>query len=341
MSMTSPWPALDYEAWSATCDTLHAHTQVLGKLAVDARAARAAAPARGAAADRARLGDARRCRRPTARARSSSPSTCTPTRPSPSTATGARSASRSRPTGRSARSRASCCEAVRGARRRRSRSTRRRRRCRGASRSTRTTSTRPTTPGRSRRYFAAATQAALVLAAFRAPYRGRSTPGQRLVGLVRPRRQPVLRACRPTRRPTTSSCATRWTRRRSPSAGGRATRATARPPSTPTPTRRRRASPTRRSRPRPRAGTTRSASTSSTGTTSSPPPTRTRSALEFARSAFRHACPVCGWDPALAASAEGTPPPRGLRTRQRLSRRRPRTGTTRCRRRRAGPAGRA
>jgi hypothetical protein len=33
------------------------------------------------------------------------------------------------------------------------------------------------------------------------------------------------------------------------------------------------------------------------------------SALEFARSAFRHACVVCGWDPALAASAEGNPPP--------------------------------
>jgi len=32
-------------------------------------------------------------------------------------------------------------------------------------------------------------------------------------------------------------------------------------------------------------------------------------ALEFARSAFRHACMVCGWDEALAASAEGTPPP--------------------------------
>jgi Family of unknown function (DUF5996) len=31
--------------------------------------------------------------------------------------------------------------------------------------------------------------------------------------------------------------------------------------------------------------------------------------LEFARSAFRHACTVCDWDPALAASAEGTPPP--------------------------------
>ena len=33
MSMISPWLSLDYDAWSATCDTLHAHTQVLGKLA--------------------------------------------------------------------------------------------------------------------------------------------------------------------------------------------------------------------------------------------------------------------------------------------------------------------
>jgi hypothetical protein len=32
-------------------------------------------------------------------------------------------------------------------------------------------------------------------------------------------------------------------------------------------------------------------------------------ALDFARSAFRHACLVCDWDPALSASAEGTPPP--------------------------------
>ena len=32
-------------------------------------------------------------------------------------------------------------------------------------------------------------------------------------------------------------------------------------------------------------------------------------ALEFARSAFRHACLVCDWDPALPASAEGIPPP--------------------------------
>jgi hypothetical protein len=32
-------------------------------------------------------------------------------------------------------------------------------------------------------------------------------------------------------------------------------------------------------------------------------------ALDFARSAFRHACLVCEWDPALPDSAEGTPPP--------------------------------
>ena len=31
--VSTGWSALPYEAWSATCDTLHAHTQVLGKLA--------------------------------------------------------------------------------------------------------------------------------------------------------------------------------------------------------------------------------------------------------------------------------------------------------------------
>jgi hypothetical protein len=39
----------------------------------------------------------------------------------------------------------------------------------------------------------------------------------------------------------------------------------------------------------------------------SPEPAAT--ALAFARSAFRHACAVCEWDPPLAASAEGDPPP--------------------------------
>src|ERR1022692_1088329 len=32
-------------------------------------------------------------------------------------------------------------------------------------------------------------------------------------------------------------------------------------------------------------------------------------ALEFAQSTFRHACAACAWDPQLAASAAGTPPP--------------------------------
>src|SRR5438477_482142 len=31
--MSAQWPALPYEGWRDTCDTLHAHTQVLGKLA--------------------------------------------------------------------------------------------------------------------------------------------------------------------------------------------------------------------------------------------------------------------------------------------------------------------
>ena len=39
----------------------------------------------------------------------------------------------------------------------------------------------------------------------------------------------------------------------------------------------------------------------------SPDPRAT--ALEFARSAFRHACLVCDWDPGLARSAEPDPPP--------------------------------
>jgi hypothetical protein len=31
--MSVEWRSLNYEQWSGTCDTLHAHTQVLGKLA--------------------------------------------------------------------------------------------------------------------------------------------------------------------------------------------------------------------------------------------------------------------------------------------------------------------
>src|ERR1700704_3619388 len=33
--MSPSWPSVSYEDWTATCDTLHAHTQVLGKLAAE------------------------------------------------------------------------------------------------------------------------------------------------------------------------------------------------------------------------------------------------------------------------------------------------------------------
>src|ERR1700692_863176 len=32
--MSPDWPSVSYDEWSETCDTLHGHTQVLGKLAV-------------------------------------------------------------------------------------------------------------------------------------------------------------------------------------------------------------------------------------------------------------------------------------------------------------------
>jgi hypothetical protein len=35
VSRSGVWPPLSYAQWNATCDTLHAHTQVLGKLAVE------------------------------------------------------------------------------------------------------------------------------------------------------------------------------------------------------------------------------------------------------------------------------------------------------------------
>ena len=49
--------------------------------------------------------------------------------------------------------------------------------------------------------------------------------------------------------------------------------------------------------------------TCSSGPTSSPPEDPHGLAVSFARQAFLHACVTCGWDPDLAASAEGTPPP--------------------------------
>ena len=81
-------------------------------------------------------------------------------------------------------------------------------------------------------YFVAATAAAQVLAAFRAPFgdaRHRSTRG----GVRSTSRYTSTRVCRPIPRPTTSSCATLEMRSRSRSAGGRGIRSTAGRPSSP------------------------------------------------------------------------------------------------------------
>ena len=158
-------------------------------------------------------------------------------------------------------------------------------------------------------YFAAATQAALVLAAFRAPYRGRSTPVNAWWGSFDlavnlfsglpadpPSNDFIMRNAMDAQ-----EVAVGWwpgdarhgkaafLRVRAPGAG-----------------RLRADGPFPASAP---VGTLAWASTSWTGTTSAPSPDPRAAALEFARSAFRHACAVCAWDPGLAASADGTPPP--------------------------------
>ena len=157
-------------------------------------------------------------------------------------------------------------------------------------------------------YFEAATRAALVLAEFRAPYRGRNTPVNAWWGSSTSP-SASSRASPPSRRRTTSSCATRWTHRTSPSAGGLATPTTPRLPSTPTHTRRQ----TRFSDGKVSPATAHWDAELGLyvldwdDVLASADPHA--AALEFARSVFAHACTVCEWDPTLAASVDGTPPP--------------------------------
>ena len=172
--MPSNWPVLTYEDWSATCDTLHAHTQVLGKLA-----ATLAPPEPQLQHAALRL---------TARGWETLPL------PAPDgsgalvvaldlhthEAVAEHSDGRARrvalapdrPVGAVTRE---LLAAVRDSGVR-SRSIRRRRRCRGASPLDEDEEHATYDAGQVATYLAAATRAALVLAAFRAPYRGRSTP---------------------------------------------------------------------------------------------------------------------------------------------------------------------
>ena len=91
--MSVSWPTLSYPQWQATCDTLHAHTQVLGKLA-----AKLAPPEpqlqHAALRLTARGWETLPLPAPDRSGSLSSGWTCTPTRRWPSTATGAPSASR-------------------------------------------------------------------------------------------------------------------------------------------------------------------------------------------------------------------------------------------------------
>jgi Family of unknown function (DUF5996) len=163
-------------------------------------------------------------------------------------------------------------------------------------------------PGEVARYFAAATQAALVLAAFRAPYRGRSTPVNAwwgsfdlavslFSGLAAdpPSQDFIMRNAMDSQ-----EIAVGWW---------------------PGDARHGKAAFYAFAYPAPEGykGATLSPAAArwdpdlgeyildSEDVAAEPDPRA--AALEFARSAFRHACVACEWDMALAASAEGKPPP--------------------------------
>jgi Family of unknown function (DUF5996)/SnoaL-like domain len=163
-------------------------------------------------------------------------------------------------------------------------------------------------PDRVTSYFAAATQAALVLAAFRAPYRGRATPVNAWWGsfdlavslfsglpAVPPSNDFIMRNAMDAQ-----EVAIGWWPG-GPAYGKAAFYGYAHPA------------------PEGFADATLSPTTARwdaalgeyilewDSVCSSPDPLAT--GVEFAHSVFRHACEVCDWDPVLLASAEGRPPP--------------------------------
>ena len=60
------WGGVSYETWSETCDTLHAHTQFLGKLAVALAPPEPQLQHAALRLTARRMGDSSRCRRRTA-----------------------------------------------------------------------------------------------------------------------------------------------------------------------------------------------------------------------------------------------------------------------------------
>lgn len=305
-SVSTYWPAVSYDSWNETCDTLHAHTQVLGKLAV------ALAPPEPQLQHAALRLTARGWETASLPAPDGSGALVVTLDLRTHEATVEHSGGRServplapdRPVGEVTRQVLAACSALGGP------------------------VTIDPTPqevpwtvpldedgdhtryetGRVESYFAAATQAALILAAFRAPFRGRSTPVNAWWGsfdlatnLFSGQRADPPSADFITRNAMDAEeVAVGWW---------------------PGDARYGRAAFYAYAHPK-QAGFA--------GATMDPASTRwdevlgeyildwddvralpdpQAAALAFARSVFRHACQVCDWDPDLAATAEAHPPP--------------------------------
>jgi Family of unknown function (DUF5996) len=306
--MSSQWPALPpYESWSATCDTLHAHTQVLGKLAV------AMAPPEPQLQHAALRLTARGWETLPLPARDSSAALVVALDLRSHEAVAEHNDGRvrrvaltpDRPVGEVTRDVLEAVSELAGA----------------------VVEIDPTPqevswtvpldedhqhasydPDQVAPYFAAATRAALVLAAFRAPYRGRSTPVNAWWGSFD--LAVDLFSGLPADPPSNDFITRNAMDEQQVAVGW-----------WPGDVRYGKAAFYAYAHPAPDGFA---------GATLSPPAARwdgtlgeylldwddVRSArdphafaLDFARSAFRHSCLVCGWDPALPASAEGTPPP--------------------------------
>ena len=304
--MSGDWSTLAYEEWSATCDTLHAHTQVLGKLAV------ALAPAEPQLQHAALHLSARGWETGLLPAPDGSGALVVALDLRSHEAIVEHSGGRvhrvalapDRPVGEVTRE---VLEAVRSVG--------------GAVEINPTPQEVPWSvpldqdhehtrydPGQVDSYFAAATRAALILAAFRAPYRGRSTPVNAWWGSFD--LAVSLFSGSPADPPSDDFIMRNAMNAQEVAVGW-----------WPGDRRYGNAAFYAYAHPAPAAFAT---------ATLSPPaahwnaelgeyildwdevcasPDPHQAGVEFARSAFRHACAVCDWDPALSASAEGKPPP--------------------------------
>lgn len=305
--MPSPWPVLpSYEAWQATCDTVHAHTQVLGKLAV------ALAPAEPQLQHAALRLTARGWETPVLPAPDGSGALVAALDFGTHEAVVEHTDGRvrripltpHRSVGEVTRAVVAACGDLGG-----------------AVTINATPQEVPWTvaldedeehatyePGEVATWFAAATQAALALAAFRAPYRGRSTPVNAWWGsfdiavnlfsgapAAPPSDDFIMRNAMDAQ-----EVAVGWW-----PGDARYGRAAFYAYAHPAPEGFARAT---LSPPAARWDGDLGEYVLDWGDVASAADPRAL-VVDFARSAFRHACEVCGWDPTLPASAEGTPPP--------------------------------